>query len=299
MQRISGRIVRQMLSVCLRVLAVFLAAGLCSFLTLYRPVLRVTYEGLSGYLAFVTQLHTAWQLAAPLVLPDYANSLLALSAAMVVALAVGVPAGLLAGTRPSSPVGTLVRFGSYLGSMTPAFLLALGVMVFFVLYALPATGIRFILLSSQSSTFDPRRLLPVALTLAARPLAHITLVTAAAAREAAAADYMRTARAKGLSGVALLVRHLVPNVGSSVAAALPAVVLFSISSLSIVEFVFNWPGAGQELLYRIVVPSESNATSSALVGFLLTGLGLTYVAALLLSGMLCRLFDPRLREDGV
>ncbi|HMO59864.1 MAG TPA: ABC transporter permease subunit [Roseiflexaceae bacterium] len=272
---------------------IFLAAGLCSFLTIYRPVLRAVYDGLEAYLGFLGDLVALWQAAAPFILADYANSMLAAGTALGLALLVGLPAGVLAGARPNSAGGTLVRLLSSLGIMTPTFMLALAIMVFFVLYVLPLTGVRFILLSSQESTLDPRRLLPVALTLAARPLAYVTSQTAAATREALAADYIRTAHAKGLAGWQVLAGHMLPNIGAAVAGTLPPALLFTLGSLPIIEFVFNWPGVGQELLYRIVASPQASVAGAAMVGFLLTSLGMTYMLAVVLAAALQRVLDPR------
>jgi ABC-type dipeptide/oligopeptide/nickel transport system permease component len=276
-----------------RLIMVFLAAGLCSFLTIYRPVLRTIYDGLEGYFGFVGGIGRAWSVAAPFVLADYGNSLLALGTALVWACAIGLPAGFLVGTRPTSLPGMLVRLGSSFGAMMPAFLLAMAIMVFFVLVVLPATGIRFILLSSLESTLDPRRLLPVALTLTARPLAHITAVTAAAVQETLAADYIRTARAKGLAQWAILTRHVLPNIAVPLIGAVPTMLLFGLGSLPIIEFIFSWPGIGQELLYRVVASPEADAGGASLVGFLFAAMGLTYALVALVCESTARALERR------
>ena len=262
-------------------LAVFLAAALCSFITIYQPVLRVVYDALASFLLFVTHAGRYWNTTGASVLADYRHSLLALAAAHGLAILVGIPAGLIAGVRPRSRLSAVIRIISSLGTMTPSFLLAMLVMIFFVLYVLPLTGIRFILLTSQTSALDPRRLLPIALTLAARPLAHITLVTANVVQEVLRQDYIRTAYSKGLSRRQVLLRHAWPNALSPILSALPVTLLFSISSLPIIEFVFNWPGVGQELLFRVVASPAPNVANAALVSFLLTSLGITYVLVFL------------------
>ena len=68
--------------------------------------------------------------------------------------------------------------------------------------------------------------------------------------------------------------------------------LFAISSLPIIEFVFNWPGVGQELLFRIVASPAPDATNAALVSFLLASLGLTYLTVVLLTDRARRHFEP-------
>jgi len=220
-----------------------------------------------------------WQTTAPFVFEAYGHSMAALGVALVLALVAGVPAGLLAGVRPHSRLGTAIRLFSILGTITPSFLLALFILIFFVLYVLPLTGIRFVLIAPQTMEFDPRRMLPITLTLAARPLAYFVSITAAATSKVIASAYINTARAKGLSGNQVLFRHIWPNVLPDILTAIPATLLFSLSSLPVVEFFFNWPGLGLRLLFgfgMINLP-RSDISGTALVSFLLLSIGVTYI----------------------
>jgi peptide/nickel transport system permease protein len=291
-------LIRRSAELVVSLLAVFLAAALCSFITIYQPVLRVVYDALASLLLFVRHAGRYWNTTGANVLNDYRHSMLALAAALGLAFLIGIPAGVIAGMRPRSRLSAVIRVISSLGTMTPSFLLAMLVMIFFVLYVLPLTGIRFILLTSQTSALDPRRLLPIALTLAARPLAHITLVTANIVQEVFRQDYIRTAYSKGLSRRHVLLRHAWPNALSTILSALPATLLFSISSLPIVEFVFNWPGVGQELLFRVVASPAPNITNAALVSFLLASLGITYVLVFLAVELARERLEPARREAG-
>lgn len=284
--------IRRSVDVVVSLLAVFLAAALCSFITIYQPVLRIVYDALASFVAFVAHVGRFWNTSGSSVLNDYRHSLLALAAALGLAILLGIPAGVIAGVRPNSRLSTLIRVMSALGTMTPSFLVAMLLMIFFVLYVLPLTGIRFILLTSRGSELDPRRLLPIALTLAARPLAHITLVTANIVQEVLRNDYIRTAYSKGLSRRQVLLRHAWPNTVSVILSALPVMLLFSLSSLPIIEFVFNWPGVGQELLFRVVASPAPNANNAALVSFLLASLGMTYVLVLLLVEVVRERLEP-------
>lgn len=291
--------IRRSIDLVVSLLAVFLAAALCSFITIYQPVLRVVYDALASFAAFVTHAGSFWATAGPSVLNDYRHSLLALAAALGLAIVFGIPAGIIVGLRPNSWLSAVIRVISALGTMTPSFLLGMLLMIFFVLYVLPLTGIRFILLTSGASDLDPRRLLPIALTLAARPLAHITTVTANTLQEVLGQDYIRTAHSKGLSRRQVLTRHAWPNAASAILSTLPAMLLFSISSLPIIEFVFNWPGVGQELLFRVVSSPAPNAANAALVSFLLASLGMTYVLVFVLVEAVRERLEPHRRQaDG-
>jgi peptide/nickel transport system permease protein len=290
--------IRRFCDVVVSLLAVFLAAALCSFITIYQPVLRIVYDALASYTGFVTHVSRFWSTAGPNVLKDYQHSLLALVGSLGLAMLFGIPAGIVVGVRPNSRVSGIIRLMSYLGTMTPSFFLAMLLMIFFVLYVLPLTGIRFILLTNQAGDLDPRRLLPIALTLAARPLAYVTIVTATTMQEVLRHDYIRTAYSKGLSGRHVLFQHAWPNALSTILSTLPATLLFSISSLPIIEFVFNWPGVGQELLFRVVSSPAPSVSNAAFVSFLMASLGMTYVLAFLLVEMAREWLDPYQRRAG-
>ncbi len=283
---------RRTLDIVVLLLAVCLAAALCSFFTVYQPVLRVVFDALAAMIGFLLRIGSYWQLQGKAVLADFAHSAAALAAAMGIALLAGVPAGIFAGTRPNSLGAGLIRLVSYLGIMLPSFLLALCIMVIFVLGVLPLTGVRFILLTSQTTDFDPRRLIPIALTLSVRPLALFTSITASTVYEVLERDFIRTAHSKGLSRQQVLRRHTWPHVVPVVLSTIAPALLFAISSLPIVEFVFNWPGVGQELLFRIVASPAPDATNAALVSFLFASLGLTYLTVVLLTDRARRHFEP-------
>ena len=288
-------LLRRVVDVLLRLLAVFLATSLCSFITVGQPVLRVLYISLASLGDFVFHVTSFWDAVSDLVLYSYGLSMLALVTAIALALVLGVLAGFVTGSNPRSLLSRLVRGLSYLGTMTPNFLLALFIMIFFVLYVLPATGIRFILLSSSVTVFDPRRLVPVALTLCVRPLAYFATVAASATAQAVDADYVRAARSRGLSERQILLYHVWPNVLPAVLDAIPVAFLFSVSSLPIVEFVFNWPGLGMQLLVSIVGRPRPGVPPAVLVSFLLAGVGITYILSVLGVEALRLRIDPRAR----
>ena len=280
--------------VLLSLLAVIFAASLCSFVTINQPILRVIYDGVASFLDFLVHLGSFWSEVGGLVVSAYWHSLLVLALSIGVGLLVGVPIGFAAGLKPHWLTSKLLRFLSYVGTMAPSFLVALFIMIFFVLYVLPLTCIRFILLSSQSEAFDPRRLAPIALTLAVRPAAFFTSAIAAASRNAMSRDYVRTARSKGLSERLVVIRHIWPNVWPAALDGIPAALLFSVSSLPIVEFVFNWPGVGQQLLFGIVARPRPGIPAAAYVSFLLASIGATYVLVALAVENLHGRADPRL-----
>lgn len=223
-----------------------------------------------------------------LILHDLPRDLVLVVPALVIALVIAIPIGLVQAqkrNRPFDYVATGVSFAIY--SM-PYFLLGLLLIAIFsvALHIFPAEA-------PQGSTIGsvlghPRGLvLPVG-TLALGMYAIFSRYMRSSAVEALAQDYVRTARGKGASPTRVLVRHVTRN------AVLPIVTLIGLSvpalitAVFIVEYVFNFPGTGL-LFYNAAVGSDYPVE-----------LGITVVAAAatvvgnLLADVSAALLDPRI-----
>jgi peptide/nickel transport system permease protein len=175
----------------------------------------------------------------------------------------------------------------------PPFLLGLGALVVFAggLGLFPARGIRSPTTTLPVALDVTHHLMLPCLTLAAAIYAQYLLVMRASLLDERDADYLVTARAKGLREDDVLLRHAVPN------AILPTVtVIFLhlglvVSGAVAVEAVFSWPGLGL-LLYEAL-----RATDLPLLqGTFLVICG-SVIAMNLLGDLLCRMLDPRLRAS--
>ena len=161
---------------------------------------------------------------------------------LTVSLGVALPAGILAARKPGTPLDTLITVGSQLGAVVPSYLLAPALILLFGVQLgwLPSSGWR-----------GPLYLILPALTLAATPTALFTQVVRASMLETLSMDYMRTARAKGLSEAILTRRHALRN------ALIPVVTVSSmwlaalIGGALIVEVIFSVPGVGRVLFDAI------------------------------------------------
>ncbi|MFL5563028.1 MAG: ABC transporter permease [Gemmatimonadaceae bacterium] len=225
------------------------------------------------------------------------NTLLLMGTALVLSLALGVAAGLLQAARRDSAVdhGTsaiLLVFYS-----TPDFWLALMMMLAFA-YALPIFPV--------SGTIDPvlheylgrwgriadraRHLVLPATTLTLLLTAAIARHQRAALLDTARADFTRTARAKGVSASAVLLRHTLRNsIGTTITLVgllFPAL----LGGAVLVETVFAWPGMGALATSAITNRDYSLVTAAAIISAVMT------VAGSLLADVLTAIADPRLRE---
>ena len=161
---------------------------------------------------------------------------------LAIALAIALPAGILAAMRPGTLLDTTVAFTSQLGVVVPSYVLAPALILLFGVHLgwLPSAGWR-----------GPLYLILPCLTLATGPTAFFAQVVRASMLEVLSMDYIRTARAKGLRETLLVRRHALRN------ALIPVVTLSSmwlaglIGGALIVEVIFSVPGIGRVLFDAI------------------------------------------------
>lgn len=206
----------------------------------------------------------------------------------------GVALGILGARRPFSVVDGLVSGGSVLGFSVPVFWLGqLLILLFAVTLGwLPAQGMVSVRESSEGwariRDIALHLILPAA-ALSLRFLAMTARLARASMLEVLGRDYVRTAQAKGASGLRVLLRHALPN------AALPVLTLvgynlgFVLAGSALVETVFGWPGMGR-LLYDSVFARDF----PVLLGIMIV-VSLTVVLANLATDLLYACFDPRIR----
>lgn len=181
-------------------------------------------------------------------------------AATLIAVVFGIPLGLLAGLKSRSFTGRAIMAGSILGFSLPTFWVGLiFIMVFAVqLGWLPASGrgstIELLGIPVSFLTVDGlQHLLMPALNLAMFKLALVIRLTRAGAREALSLDYVRFARAKGLTEARVIGVHVLRNI------LIPVVTVVGLEFGSLVAFavvtetIFAWPGMGKLLIDSINV----------------------------------------------
>jgi peptide/nickel transport system permease protein len=221
------------------------------------------------------------------------------AAAMVLAVAFGIPLGLVAGLRPNSLLGRSIMAGSILGFSLPTFWVGLVlIMVFSVqLGWLPPNGRgeTVVLLGVPVSflTLDGLRHLAMpAVNLALFKLSLLIRLTRASTREAVLQDYVKFARAKGLGpgrvvGVHILKNILIPIV-TVIGLELGSVIAFAI----ITESIFAWPGTG-----KLLIDSINQLDRPVIVAYLLVIVTI-FIAINFVVDVLYSILDPRVRLGG-
>ncbi|CAN7150392.1 MULTISPECIES: ABC transporter permease [unclassified Variovorax] len=216
--------------------------------------------------------------------------------AMAIALLIGIPLGLWAGLRPESMAGKAIMTGSILGFSLPTFWVGLMLIVVFSVQLgwLPAggRGPTRELLGLQLSMFGAeglRHLLLPAVNLALFKLALVTRLTRAGTREALTQDYVRFARAKGLSPVRVVGVHVLKNIMVPIVTVMALEFGALVAFAAVTETIFAWPGAG-----KLIIESIGLLDRPVVVAYLLIVVSMFTLLNLLVDIAYSAL-DPRVR----
>jgi peptide/nickel transport system permease protein/oligopeptide transport system permease protein len=199
-------------------------------------------------------------------------------AAMAIAILIGVSAGILSAVKPNSYFDNLNRIISLFGLSMPVFWTGLVLIVIFSFWLrlLPIGGIGSI-----------RNLILPAVTLSLPSIAMISRMTRSSLLEVLQEDYVRTARAKGLSKRAVILRHALKN------ALIPIVTLSGLQmgqlmgGAILTETVFGWPGLGR-LMVRAIFARDYILLQGAVLVF-----ALAFVLINLIVDISYSFLDPR------
>ena len=218
------------------------------------------------------------------------------AAAMVIAIALGIPLGLVAGLRPHSFIGRTIMAGSILGFSLPTFWVGLVLIMLFSVHFgwLPPNGrgetvallgvpVSFLTLDGLAHLAMP------AFNLALFKLSLLIRLTRAGTREALLQDYVKFARAKGLAprrviGVHVLKNILIPIV-TVIGLELGSVIAFAI----VTESIFAWPGSG-----KLLIDSINQLDRPVIVAYLLVTVAM-FITINFVVDVLYSLLDPRVR----
>ncbi|MYD74314.1 MAG: ABC transporter permease [Chloroflexi bacterium] len=213
---------------------------------------------------------------------DRAASTLKLGAAGVVfALALALPLGIVAALRRGTAIDWLARFVAVIGQATPSFWLGLMMIFFF------AVQLGWFPTGGDEQGF--RSLILPAIALGLFELVAIMRLTRSGMIEVMDTDFIRTARAKGLSERVIIGRHAVRH------ALLPVVTMLGLSlgrligGSVIIEMVFAWPGIGRLIIDSIFKNDFPMVQASIIV------LAASIALVNLLVDVSYRLIDPRIR----
>jgi len=202
-------------------------------------------------------------------------------AALAIALAISIPAGVRSARRRNRWDDRLLGFLSLLGLSFPNFALGPVLILIFAIYLglLPVSG---------SGTWA--HLVLPAVTMGGALAAILTRMVRTAMLEELGQDYIRTARAKGLSERAVVYRHALRNALIPVLTVVGLQFGALLAGAIVTETIFSWPGIG-----RLTLQAIGNRDYYLVEGCILA-IGLTYVAVNFLTDLTYSLVNPRIRQ---
>lgn len=219
--------------------------------------------------------------------------------AMLIAIVLGIPLGLLAGLKPDSWAGRAIMAGSILGFSLPTFWVGLMLILVFSVQLgwLPTTGrgatVDLFGIPFSFLTWDGlRHLILPAANLALFQISLLIRLTRAGTREAMLQDYVRYARAKGVPEFTVVRVHVLRNILIPVVTVAGLELGSLIAFAVITETIFAWPGMG-----KLLIDSINVLDRPVIVAYLLVIVFLFIVINLLVD-LLYTALDPRVRLQG-
>ena len=203
-------------------------------------------------------------------------------AALVIAVGIAVPAGIVSAVKRGSAIDRLAMLGSVAGQAMPIFWLAL------LLIALFGVRLRWFPVYGHGT---PAHLVLPAVSLATIVLGRLARLVRSSMLEVLAQDYVRTARAKGLADARVLGLHALRNAAIPIVTVLGLQFAQLLGGAVVTETIFAWPGIG-----RLVVEAIFNRDFPIVQGVVLV-VSLVFVVVNLRVDVAYVVIDPRIRVE--
>jgi len=218
--------------------------------------------------------------------------------ALLLALVIGLPCGLIAGLKPQAWYSRLMMSGGILGFSLPTFWVGVMLIMVFSVYLgwLPSSGRGETVTIAGAEwsflTWDGlSHLLLPAINLALFKVSMVMRLTRAGTREAANMDYVRFARAKGLAPRRIIGVHILKNIMIPVVTVVGLELGSTIAFAVVTESIFSYPGMG-----KLIIDSINLLDRPVIVAYLIV-IVLMFVMINLVVDIVYRMLDPRVRLE--
>jgi ABC-type dipeptide/oligopeptide/nickel transport system permease component len=216
-----------------------------------------------------------------MIMERYPSTIELALASMLVAIVIAVPLGVLAGTNKNKLIDNVASFIALLGISLPTFVIG----PFLVYIFAVRLGI-----FSPTGSANPEDIILPAVTLGAALSAILTRMIRSSVIEELGEDYVRTARAKGLSERTVVYKHVLKNGLIPVVTVLGLQLGVLLAGAIITEKIFSWQGLGLLLLEDGIAKRDYRLVQGCVLV-----ISVTYIAANLLTDLVYRRLDPRIR----
>lgn len=228
----------------------------------------------------------------PEVLLRFRATLILTGGALVIAIALGVPAGILSATRQYTWIDKLGMGVAVTGQSLPVFWTGIMLIIVFALTLrwFPSAGMTSPYGGGGTADLIWHLVLP-AITLGTASAAALARLTRSSVLEIVRQDYVRSARAKGLAERVVVLRHVLKNAINPIITVLGVQVGYLLGGAILTETVFSWPGLGSMMVRAIQARDYPLVQGGVLL------IATTFVLVNLVVDLLYAVFDPRIRYD--
>ncbi len=264
----------------------------------YDPSVKLVTLGEGGFVLKEPYLRRSYQSrreVSSIIAEAFPKTLLLASAAILIAMIIGIGLGILAALRKDSLLDRSLLVFSSLGMSIPSFFAAIIIAWLFAFVLADFTGLKMFgsLYSVDDYTgevyVDIKNLILPAITLGIRPLAIVVSLTRSSLLDVLSQDYIRTAYAKGLSKRSVVVHHALRNALNPVLTAITGWFASLMAGAVFVEYVFDWKGIGV-----VIVDSLEKYDLPVIMGSVLF-ISVVLILVNILVDILYAMLDPRVR----
>ncbi|MEK4023225.1 ABC transporter permease [Sporosarcina sp. FSL W7-1283] len=230
------------------------------------------------------------QPVAQLIMERFPNTVILALAALVIALLIGIPAGMISAARQNSALDYGVMLVSLLGVSMPIFWLGVMLVLFFSVNLgwFPATGMGT--LDDGLLSYIKHLILP-SITLATIPMATFARITRSSMLEVISQEYIKTARAKGVAEFWVISKHVLKNALTPILTVLGMQISMLLGGAVLTETIFSWPGMG-----RLIVDAIDKRDFVVVQGTVLF-IAIIFVLVNLLVDILYKVVNPRVNYE--
>jgi len=264
----------------------------------YGKTFRLLSAGNKAFVLKVPYLRRSYQSkrnVTEILSEGFVNTIILALVAMIFAIIAGIAMGIVCAIYKNSFIDRATLIFSVLGMSLPSFFVAILNAWIFAFVLVRFTGLNMTGSLSgvddfgRGSYLELKNLILPALTLGIRPLAIIVELTRNSLLEVMTQDYIRTAKAKGLSKTRVILKHALKNALNPVVTAISGWLASLLAGAVFVEFVFDWKGIGV-----VIVNALDKYDFPVVMGAVLF-ISIILIVINLLVDILYGLLDPRIR----
>lgn len=221
------------------------------------------------------------------------NTLLLSATALLLSIALAIPAGIISASKRYSAIDHSVTFASFFGISIPVFWYGLILILIFSIKLgwLPSGGMRDLTGESSGPLDVAKHLVLPAIVLATANIAQLARYTRSSMVSVLSEDYIRTARSKGLTERLVLFRHALRNSLIPIITATGLLIPRLVGGAAVTETVFAWPGMG-----ALAVRSAFARDYPTIMGITLV-ISAVVILTTLVVDIIYVYIDPRIRYD--